>query len=379
MEYRVLAELGSGSTGTVFLVEDQDGLLYAIKEIEIYELPSHERNSVLKEIRATKHLKHDNILKYYDATMADELIHVRMEYAENGTLDDLISERRRFLPEETIIDLFTQVCLAVKYLHDRKILHRNIKPTNIFIAENNIVKLGDFGLAHFLPSTDDKVNTAKGTVNYRSPEMCNGQPYGAPADVWALGCVLYELCTRRLAFTGRSVLSVMRKITTKEPKRIPSIYSDELRQLARDMLQKDPAKRPTINYVLDRSIIKCKAMALLPSAIARAELDHDVFHGTPAGETPEELKSMLENVRLDVIETGQFVFMGRPINVDGATHSETRDNVHKFLLELVPEKEIQELRKRVRKCQYDDLTALQSAVVIVVAQMIAFEQANDIT
>ena len=378
MEYLVLEELGSGSTGTVFLVEARDGSRYAIKEIQTDDMPSSQQTAIFKEVRIAKKLKHDNILKIYDTSLHDNLLHIRMEFAENGTLSDLISERRRFLPQDLILDLFTQICLGVKYLHDRKIIHRNIKPTNIFIAENNIVKLGDLGFAHFLSATAAKANTAKGTVNYRAPEMCLGEPYGAAADIWSLGCVLHELCTRKIAFTGRSLVSVMDKIVNKRPGRIPSLYSDELRELVRDMLQKDPAKRPTINYVLDRSMIKCKAMALLAPDIARVELDHTVFHGSPAGETPDELRSMLETVRLGVISNGTFVFMGRPINVDGASPRETLANVQRFILNLVPEKEVEELTKRVRKCQYDGLTALQSAVILLVAQAMEYAREHEL-
>ena len=85
--------------------------------------------------------------------------------------------------------------MTLEYIHGRKVLHRDIKVSNIFLSKNNTVKLGDFGISKVLESTQEIANTVVGTPYYMSPEVCENKPFSFKSDVWALGCVLYELCT----------------------------------------------------------------------------------------------------------------------------------------------------------------------------------------
>jgi len=121
-----------------------------------------------------------------------------MEFCECGDLASAIKDWKKeggTFSEEEILNWFIQICIALEYIHGRKILHWDIKSQNIFLTSNGTVKLGDFGISKLLETTNEAAMTVVGTPYYMSPEVCENKPYTFKSDVWALGCVLYELCT----------------------------------------------------------------------------------------------------------------------------------------------------------------------------------------
>lgn len=100
----------------------------------------------------------------------------------------------------------------MQYIHHKRILHRDIKTSNIFLTSNGTVKIGDFGISKVLENTLDQASTVVGTPYYMSPEVCENKPYTFKSDVWALGCVLYELCTLKHAFDANNLLGLIFKI-----------------------------------------------------------------------------------------------------------------------------------------------------------------------
>ena len=121
-----------------------------------------------------------------------------MENAEGGDLDNKIKQQRKkgYFSEERIITWFLEICQAIKYIHDKQILHRDLKPKNIFLTKNEVIKLGDFGISKVLNSMEDKTNTYAGTYLYMSPEVIkDNESYSFSCDIWSLGIILYELCT----------------------------------------------------------------------------------------------------------------------------------------------------------------------------------------
>ena len=120
-----------------------------------------------------------------------------MEYADGGDLNSIVKERKEsadFFEESQVLHYFTQICLAIKHLHDRKILHWDLKSQNIFLTWNRLVKLGDFGIARVLGSTWENAMTIVGTPYYLSPEIVENKPYSFKSDIWSLGILLYEMC-----------------------------------------------------------------------------------------------------------------------------------------------------------------------------------------
>lgn len=151
-----------------------------------------------------------------------------------------------------------QICLALKYVHDRKILHRDLKTQNIFLTAKGDIKIGDFGIARVLQDTYDCAQTAIGTPYYLSPEICQEKPYNQKTDIWSLGCILYELVTLRHAFNANSMKGLILKILRGSYPSIPTYYSEDLRDLIGEMLTKDPAKRPSIKKILDKSFLSVR-------------------------------------------------------------------------------------------------------------------------
>ena len=147
------------------------------------------------------------------------------------------------------------MALALFYLHERKILHRDLKTQNIFL-KNGKIRLGDFGIAKVLDSTRDFANTCIGTPYYMSPELFKNRPYSYKSDIWALGCVLYELCNLRHAFDAQSINGLAMKILRGSYPAINNIYSKNLRDLITKMLSIKPSQRPTIVDVLNKAFVK---------------------------------------------------------------------------------------------------------------------------
>lgn len=155
--------------------------------------------------------------------------------------------------ESEILDVFTQICLAIKHIHDRKIVHRDIKSHNIFLDSNGFVKLGDFGIAICLNYTLDKVQGGIiGTPYYLSPEVIHNKPYSFKSDIWSLGVLLYEICALKMPFDANNIPLLSLKIIKGTYNSLPISYSAELRSLVKSMLNLDETKRPNINEILSK-------------------------------------------------------------------------------------------------------------------------------
>lgn len=148
-----------------------------------------------------------------------------------------------------------QLCLALKYCHDNKVLHLDIKTANVFLDANNDIKLGDFGMARNLENTNQCFNSFAGTPLYLPPEIINGQPYSFKADVWSLGVVLYEMAALRVPFMESSFPMLLLKICKEEPLPLSKQYSQSFRDFVAKLLLKDQNARPCINQLFDEPFL----------------------------------------------------------------------------------------------------------------------------
>ncbi|NWX81141.1 NEK8 kinase, partial [Alca torda] len=172
-----------------------------------------------------------------------------------GTLAEFIHKRcNSLLDEDTILHFFVQILLALHHVHTKQILHRDLKTQNILLDKHRmIVKIGDFGISKIL-SSKSKAYTVVGTPCYISPELCEGKPYNQKSDIWALGCVLYELASLKRAFEAANLPALVLKIMSGTFAPISDRYSPDLRQLILSMLNLDPSKRPQLNEIMAQAI-----------------------------------------------------------------------------------------------------------------------------
>lgn len=281
--YKKIKVLGKGSFGKAFLVEaESDGSKAVIKKIDIAKLSDEEKRDTIKEAKILEVLNHPNIIRFKEVykTKKGQLCIV-MDYADGGDLQSKIKEQRAkggYLEEATVLNWFTQICLAMKHCHDRKILHRDLKAQNIFLTKNGIVKLGDFGIAKVLSSTVEQAVTIVGTPYYLSPEIIQNNPYSFKSDIWSLGVLLYEMCALQPPFNGKNIHMLAMQIVKGQYLPVPNVFSFELRGLIKKMITQDPSKRPNINHILQDKLLTPRIRNFLSNNDFREEFAHTVLH-----------------------------------------------------------------------------------------------------
>ncbi|OHT00183.1 CAMK family protein kinase [Tritrichomonas foetus] len=255
--YTKVKDIGKGSYGQVSLMQDtKDSNKYVVvKTIKIKKRNLDELRSAQQEANFLKELHHPNVIQYYDSFKNSPTeFCIVLEYADAKDVNHYV-QRHPTIPEDRVLQIFSQVILGISYLHSQNILHRDIKIANIFLFKNGLVKIGDFGISREI-SDDALATTMIGTPYFMAPEILHGLPYGKPADIWAAGCVLFELMTGDHAFTGITRDELFENIKYGETPKLPQRYSDSLKKLLLKMLEKDPALRPTAKDIIQIPLIQ---------------------------------------------------------------------------------------------------------------------------
>jgi len=277
-------ELGRGSFGCAILVtRKKDGEKFVIKEIDVSRMQRQERDSAHLEAKLLAAMEHPNVVRSHESFVERGKLCIVMDYCSGGDLyKRLQAQRGKLLREEQVLDWFVQLCLALKHVHDRKILHRDIKSQNVFISGNGLLKLGDFGVSKVLDSTSQFAATAVGTPYYMSPEICQNQRYDQRSDIWSLGCLLYEICTLKHAFDANNMKMLIHKIVRSSYTPVSSThYTKGLRDIVDSMIAKQPSRRPTVNNLLANPILRARIEKFLSRTVMAAEFAHTVLHGRP--------------------------------------------------------------------------------------------------
>ncbi|XP_014863378.1 PREDICTED: serine/threonine-protein kinase Nek1 isoform X3 [Poecilia mexicana] len=282
-KYEKVKQIGEGSFGKAILVKSKDdGRQYVIKEIGISGMSRKERQESRREVAVLANMSHPNIVQYKESFEEGGCLYIVMDYCEGGDLFKKINSQKGVLfPEEQILDWFVQICLALKHVHGRKILHRDIKSQNIFLTKEGTVQLGDFGIARVLNSTVELARTCIGTPYYLSPEICENKPYNNKSDIWALGCVLYEMCTLKHAFEAGNMKNLVLKIIRGSYPPVSVHYSQELRSLLAQLFKRNPRERPSIGNILDKPFLSCRIERFLTPQIIAQEFRHTFLHKQP--------------------------------------------------------------------------------------------------
>ena len=252
--------LGKGAFATVAIVtRKEDRKIYAMKRINISKLDDKEKEGALNEIRILASLSHPNIIGYKEAffDQNSKTLNIVMEYADDGDIEKKIKDnlkKRNFFSEETIWGWVIQILEGLKYLHDNKIMHRDLKCANIFLMKNGILKLGDLNVSKIAKL--GLAQTQTGTPYYISPEIWKEQPYDYKCDIWSVGCIVYEICTLRPPFRGNSIKELYTNIMNGYYLPISNYYSNDLKDIISMMLVIDNKKRASTDQLLNSNIIK---------------------------------------------------------------------------------------------------------------------------
>ena len=237
--------IGQGSFSQVYKGEHKKtGEIVAIKKINITFTKNLTRDHIEREINIMKTLNHPHIVKLYE-NIYDTYnnVYLIMEYCPNGDLSTFLNKKP--LKEKYVKRYMVQIASATKYLYDNKILHRDIKPQNIMMVDNDIIKLTDFGFAKIFNSDNDNMaQTICGSPIYMAPEIIKCNKYSIKTDLWSIGVILYEMIIGKPPYKAISHIQLIQMIDT-QPIYIPMaiLISKDCRKLIHDLLQKNPDNR----------------------------------------------------------------------------------------------------------------------------------------
>src|SRR6266852_499976 len=258
--YEITAAIGAGGMGEVYRARDAKlGRDVALKVLpEAFAHDADRMARFQREATLLAALNSPNIASIYGLEDSGGTRALVMELVEGPTLAERISQGP--IPIDETLRIAKQICEALEYAHERGIVHRDLKPANVKLTHGDAVKLLDFGLAKALDGYVTSVDIENsptitqmrtqagglfGTAAYMAPEQANGRPADLRSDIWAFGCVLYELLTLRMVFHGESVASTLAAVLKEEPdwSVLPAATPVRVRILLRQCLQKDPKQR----------------------------------------------------------------------------------------------------------------------------------------
>ncbi|CAJ1398531.1 unnamed protein product [Effrenium voratum] len=272
--YAEIKKVGEGSFGKALLVRGEDGQKLICKMVDVSKASRREMEDAVKEGKLLSELKHPYIVRYRESFTESGWLCILMDYCEGGDLTARISEAKRSrkpMSEDQILRWFVQAILALKYIHEKHVLHRDLKPSNFFLSKSGNLKMGDFGIAKVLACTIAVAKTQIGTPYYLSPELCQEKPYTFSSDIWAMGCILFELCALKVPFDAPNIPGLVQKIVRAPVPPVPATYSAFLRELVGQMLNRNPDQRPSPEEILQKPRLQGIVKLMLDEAQEAAQ------------------------------------------------------------------------------------------------------------
>ena len=261
-DFEFIRTLGKGAFSIVYLVRrKEDKKEYALKSITMDKLSESDQQNSVNEIRILASVSHPNIIGYKEAFWdnKNKTLNIVMEYCDDGDLETKIKVMKRNkqkFEEPLIWEYAIQIVEGLKALHDKKILHRDLKSANIFLLKGkNQCKIGDLNVSKVMKD-NFLINSQIGTPSYSSPEVWNAQPYSYKSDLWSVGCIIYEMCSLRQPFKGKNMEELCEHICNGKIEKISSRYSEELWNMIKMLLEVDVKKRADCNMFLNSKFVK---------------------------------------------------------------------------------------------------------------------------
>ena len=293
--FKKIKSLGHGAFGEVFLIKSKKTEKeYALKEIE---LSSNQKKveelitSIKREIINLRNLDHPNIIsiKAYFKSTDKKKVYIITDYAEGGDLGKEFEKHRKsksYFEEDTLLNWIFQICFALQYSHEKNIIHRDIKPVNIFLMKDETVKLGDFGLSKQLSEYALFRTSTKniGTLIYTAPEIIKGEEYSFPADIWSLGVTFCQLMSLNIPFKGNIIdlreniikniknEEILNKDKTNYNDEILNKYTSEFIELIDWMMTIDKTNRPTAQQILESKIVRKRMSSFLKENVFNSDI-----------------------------------------------------------------------------------------------------------
>jgi len=271
--YSKIKEVGTGSYGKCYLCKNSKEQKVVLKAINITNMSNKEKKDAINEVQVLASLRHPYIIQYRESFIDGGYLCIVMDYCETGDLYSLIQKTKASkmnFNEDRILRWFSQLALAIKYMHENHILHRDLKSQNLFLKfPDGRLKIGDFGISKILESTTALTKTTIGSPYYMSPEICRQEPYSWSSDVWAMGCMIYEMCCLRIPFDADDIQELVVKIIRGPVPRIPYYYSEEVRELGMALLDGDDKRRPTANAIVQMPMIQKEIRNMLQDETVR--------------------------------------------------------------------------------------------------------------
>ena len=343
LNYKVIQSLGEGSFGKAFLCQkESDNSFCVIKQIIVQDMNQKEKDDVLNEANILSKLDHQNIIKFYDlfeSKKPKHSINIVTEYADGGDLSEKIKERKNKnnnFSESEILDYFTQICLAIKHIHEKKIIHRDLKSGNIFLMKTGLVKLGDFGISKKFMKTMEKAKTMVGTPYYLSPEIISGNPYDAKSDIWSLGVLLYEMMTFKMPFNANNFSMLVAKIQRGNYIPPPSIYTKDLRELVSKCLTLEPERRPSIQEIIRMPIIQNRIKSFLDEVQYNKEFSKTITKKYKENKVVKT--NEIKGLNVEVFEPK--VITGNPIPNMNIKKNENNNNNNKKIVDYFKQRNL---------------------------------------
>ena len=280
-KYYITNKIGQGGYGECYLVESKK---YAVKDeklvakvVNISKMSDLEKNKAVQEITILEMVDNINVIKLIEFYKTENLLCIIMELGEYGSLDDEITYRKnneelakKHFKEDEIMYIFIQIIFGVRYLHDNKIIHSDIKSNNIILFSDGTVKLTDFGISSILSNSysNNSDKNIYGTFYYLAPEVFENMRNDNYSDYWSMGCLLLEMCSLEKVFRKYKIEELI-VLSVKNSKvfideidnhikinKLNDIYSNELMGIAKGLLNPDPKKRLTIEKLLNNGYVK---------------------------------------------------------------------------------------------------------------------------